>query len=203
MTEYTVEIQPDFLERQAKAQPLAAVAELVWNGLDADATVVSVDFEEDALGGMAKIIVTDDGHGIPYEEAPPLFRHLGGSWKKRAGVTKTRKRMLHGQDGKGRFKAFALGSVVDWTITYLRASKLYQYNVSITDRDIRHVHISDELPARPGAKTGVRVAISELKRGNLISLRADNSVQGFSEIFAIYLKNYRTVTISISSPVNA
>jgi hypothetical protein len=34
MTEYTVEIQPDFLERQAKAQPIAAVAELIWNGLD-------------------------------------------------------------------------------------------------------------------------------------------------------------------------
>jgi hypothetical protein len=33
MTEYKVEVQPDFLERQAKAQPIAAVAELIWNGL--------------------------------------------------------------------------------------------------------------------------------------------------------------------------
>jgi hypothetical protein len=33
MTEYSVEIQPDFLERQAKAQPIAAVAELIWNAL--------------------------------------------------------------------------------------------------------------------------------------------------------------------------
>ena len=36
MTDYTVEIQPDFLERQAKVQPIAAVAELIWNGLDAE-----------------------------------------------------------------------------------------------------------------------------------------------------------------------
>ena len=38
MTEhsYTVEVQPDFLERQSKARPVQAVAELIWNGLDAD-----------------------------------------------------------------------------------------------------------------------------------------------------------------------
>jgi len=36
MTNYTVEIQPDFLERLTKAQPIPAVSELIWNGLDAD-----------------------------------------------------------------------------------------------------------------------------------------------------------------------
>ena len=82
MAEYSVEIQPDFLERQAKAQPIAAVAELIWNGLDADATAVTVDFEDDKLGGMNRIIVTDNGHGIPHADAPILFRNLGGSWKK-------------------------------------------------------------------------------------------------------------------------
>jgi hypothetical protein len=34
--------------------------------------------------------------------------------------TKIHKRQLHGQEGRGRFKAFALGSVVDWTSTYAR-----------------------------------------------------------------------------------
>ena len=44
MTEhsYTVEVQPDFLERQTKANPVQAVAELIWNGLDADATRIHV-----------------------------------------------------------------------------------------------------------------------------------------------------------------
>ena len=55
MTEYAVEVQPDFLERQAKAQPIAAVAELIWNGLDADATAITVDLEDDQLGGFRRI----------------------------------------------------------------------------------------------------------------------------------------------------
>jgi DNA topoisomerase VI subunit B len=97
MTEYSVEIQPDFLERQTKAQPIAAVAELIWNGLDADATAITVDLEDDQLGGMRRIIVTDNGHGIPHADAPTLFRNLGGSWKKHGARTKLRNRQLHGQ----------------------------------------------------------------------------------------------------------
>lgn len=33
---YTVEVQTDFLQRQTKARPVRAVAESVWNGLDAE-----------------------------------------------------------------------------------------------------------------------------------------------------------------------
>jgi sensor histidine kinase regulating citrate/malate metabolism len=80
--EYSVEVQSDFLERQTKALPIAAVAELIWNGLDADAMHIDVELKDDGLGGLLKIVVTDDGHGIPHAEAPTLFRNLGGSWKK-------------------------------------------------------------------------------------------------------------------------
>jgi hypothetical protein len=196
MTDYTVEIQSDFLERQAKAQPIAAVAELIWNGLDADATAITVDLEGDNLGGLSRIIVTDNGHGIPYAEAPTLFGNLGGSWKKHGALTKIHKRQLHGQEGRGRFKAFALGSVVDWTSTYAHDDKLFRYEITIVDRDIRRVRIGDEAPVNGKAPLGVTVVVSELKH-NFVSLRPENSIQEFSEIFAIYLKNYRDVTIMI------
>jgi Histidine kinase-, DNA gyrase B-, and HSP90-like ATPase len=197
MTEYTVEIQPDFLERQAKAQPIAAVAELIWNGLDADATAVTVDFEDDKLGGLKRIIVTDNGHGIPHTEAPTLFRNLGGSWKKHGARTKFRNRQLHGQDGRGRFKAFALGDVVDWKSTYARDGKLFRYDITMLESDIRHVRIGDEVAVAGGAPTGMIAVVSELKQ-NFVSLKPENSVQEFSEIFAIYLKNYRDIAIIIA-----
>jgi hypothetical protein len=196
MTDYTVEIQPDFLERQARAQPIAAVAELIWNGLDADATAISVDFEDSSLGGLGRIIVTDDGHGIPHADAPTLFGNLGGSWKKHGARTKIRNRQLHGQEGRGRFKAFALGSVVDWKNTYTRDGELFRYEISILDRDIRRVRIGDEELVNGSAPTGVTVVVSELKR-TFVSLRSEHSIQEFSEIFAIYLKNYRDVAIII------
>ena len=92
MTEhsYTVEVQPDFLERQAKARPVQAIAELIWNGLDADAARVDVQLEFGELG-MTKIVVRDDGLGIPHDEAPDLFTRLGGSWKTPGGSHQDKK----------------------------------------------------------------------------------------------------------------
>lgn len=198
MTDYSVEVQADFLERQAKAQPIAAVAELIWNGLDADATKIAVDLENDHLGGLQRIIVTDNGHGIPYADAPTLFRNLGGSWKKHGARTKSLQRQLHGQEGRGRFKAFALGAAADWKTTYARDGQLFRYEITILEHDIRRVSIAEEAPVNGHAPTGVTVVVSDLKR-NFISLKPENSAQEFSEIFAIYLKNYRDVVIIIGS----
>ena len=42
--QYPVEVQSDFLEKITRAKPVQALAELIWNGLDADAGRVSVSF---------------------------------------------------------------------------------------------------------------------------------------------------------------
>lgn len=192
---YDVEIQPDFLERQTKALPIAAVSELIWNGLDADATEVNVEFPSDQMGGMSKIIVSDNGTGISYSEAPILFKNLGGSWKKNGSLTHKNRRILHGQEGKGRFKAFALGAAVDWKTVYANGKTSHAYKISILESNIRQLKISDEKQAK-GEKTGTTVVISDLKR-NFVSLRPESSVQEFSEIFALYLKHYKDVVITI------
>ena len=78
MQEIKVEVRRDFLERQAKAQPIQALAELVWNGLDADAASINIEVENDARGGMSKIVVTDNVHGMPRAEAPQLYQKSRG-----------------------------------------------------------------------------------------------------------------------------
>ena len=70
--EYSVEVKDDFIERQAKASPIQALSELIWNALDADATSISIDLENDGLGGLAKIHVRDDGHGLAWHDAQLL-----------------------------------------------------------------------------------------------------------------------------------
>lgn len=191
--EYSVEVKDDFIERQAKASPVQAVSELIWNALDADATAISVELEDDGLGGLSRIHICDDGHGMPRSEAPALFCNLGGSWKRRTMHTKTRHRVLHGQEGRGRFKAFALGAAVDWTVVYDKGGTASKYQITILERDISRVRISDE-EALPGGTPGVIATLSDLKR-QFSSLKPENAVQDLSEIFAIYLKNYRDVAI--------
>jgi len=196
MTFEVFDIKPDndHIARQAKAQPVQALSELIWNALDADATVVSIEIENDKLGGISKIFVQDNGHGIPRDEAPNLFGKLGGSWKRMAMHTKTRQRILHGKEGRGRFKAFALAETVDWTVVYDRAGKPKKFDITILEREIGRVRISEEIEYL-GATSGVTVRLSELK-GQLSVLKPENAIQDLAEIFAIYLKNYRDVTIS-------
>src|SRR3954447_17727652 len=98
---FTVEVQPDFIERQSKTRPLEALAEIIWNGLDADATQIDIRLSHNEFG-LSAITVHDNGTGIPYDEAYEMFRRLGGSWKKRGGHTKVKNRMLHGSEGRGR-----------------------------------------------------------------------------------------------------
>ena len=177
MTEhsYTVEVQPDFLERQSKARPVQAVAELVWNGLDADASRVDVRVEYGDLG-MTRVIVRDNGHGIPYEDAPQLFTRLGGSWKKVGGRTKTKQRILHGYEGRGRFKVFALGRVADWRVTYRTDEGEFRtYVITMLEDNIREVRVTQEDSLADGS-TGVEIAVSELHH-DYRSLEAEHAGQ--------------------------
>jgi hypothetical protein len=181
---FTVEVQPDFIERQSKTRPIEALAEIIWNGLDADATQIDVRLSHNQIG-LTSVTVHDNGTGIQHTDAYEMFRRLGGSWKKRGGYTKIKNRILHGSEG-----------VADWKVTYQAKEGLRTYVISLLESDIRAGRISDDHPAPLGAHTGVEVTVSELHR-NFQSLEAENSIQELSEIFALYLKNYRDVKISI------
>ena len=49
--------------------------------------------------------------------------------------------MLHGQEGRGRFKAFALGNVADWKVVYDNAGTPSCYDIAILEREIERVRI--------------------------------------------------------------
>src|SRR5256885_2095046 len=114
MKRVEVSVQNDYLERMSKTRPLSAVAELIWNSLDADADSVKVKLTENNMGGLERLVVRDNGHGLDYESSEQAFGSLGGSWKRREQKTRGKKRSLHGRQGKGRFSAFALGQSVEW-----------------------------------------------------------------------------------------
>ena len=75
-------------------------------------------------------------------------------------------------------------------------AQLLQYDISIIENEIRKVIISDPRPC-PHGQSGVTVVVTELKR-QFPGLEPQHSLQKFSEVFAIYLKNYRNVNINIA-----
>lgn len=193
----SVAVRDDFVARQTKAKPVPALAELLWNSLDGDASEVSVEFARDDLaGGMSKIIVYDNGDGFSRTDSRALFGNLGGSWKRRVRQTKRNNRMIHGQEGRGRYKAFALGHSVTWKVCYDEPSGRKAFEIRLLEADLTDVTISEEVPA-PEQSTGVIVEINDLRR-DFKTFESDDGLQDLNEIFALYLMNYRGVSISIA-----
>ncbi len=191
-----VAVQDDFIEKQTRSRPIAALAELIWNSLDGGACRVTVEYEDNDLGGLSKIAVHDDGAGFSRAEAPTLFGNLGGSWKRHTRHTRTKNRLVHGQEGRGRYKAFALGQSVEWKVCYLHDDgEPRAFEIRILDSNLKDVAITDER-REVGRKTGVIVEIADTKK-NVRALFSDERVQELAEAFALYLIGYKNVTVQI------
>ncbi|NJA04795.1 DNA mismatch repair protein [Methylococcaceae bacterium WWC4] len=192
-----VQVKKDHISKQTKSQPIQALAEIIWNALDADATKVEVLFKENPTEGLGieQIILRDNGHGMPYQDADQLFSSLGGSWKAHRRVSQQQQRFLHGQEGKGRFKAFALGRVVEWHVNYKENDHFYAFNIQGRADDIDQFLLS-EITQPDVKKTGVEVIISELHKQFKL-LDADYAIEKLAPVFALYLSNYPGIILSV------
>lgn len=200
----SVMVQPDHLERLSSARdPLIAIAELVWNGLDADAEDVSVELAENGLGGLQTITIIDDGHGLPYGDGLNAFRNLGGSLKL-PGHRSARGRFQHGQLGKGRFRAFGLGSHVRWESTYRDGPTVLSYSITGNRENLGSFLFTSPQPTLQ--TPGMRVTIENL-RASFRSLDLSVAPAALARIFALYLQQYPNVRIryagTLVDPVSA
>jgi hypothetical protein len=190
---YRVLVERDHIKKLASAKPVQAVAELIWNAVDADATRIDLEIESDDIA-MRSVTVRDNGHGIPHSDVEALFGKLGGSWKAHGNRSKTRGRILHGKEGKGRFKALALGRVADWIVRYRDGNKLFGYKITVLRDDLVDVRVTESKECDPALGTGVEVRVTELDR-TYRSLEPQYAVQSLSEIFALYLTDYADVGV--------
>jgi hypothetical protein len=194
----TIDVSPrqDFWHRLCRTRPLRAVSEIVWNAFDADADNVSVELRLNPLGGLHEIIISDDGSGIPLDEASEhRFAALGGSWKARVQRTAQR-RLMHGKYGEGRFRAFALGGIVVWDTVIREGEQLYSYEIMGTTQKPGQFILSDKRAISDGS-TGTTVYIRNPEPADA-SILSDEFREHMSRIFAPYLLNYRDIKLTIA-----
>ena len=188
-----VQVKRDHLEALvASKSPLASVAELIWNSFDADASTVAVRFDHNKLDGLECIRVSDDGTGIDYDDANTLFGNLGGSWKSEKRRTRSG-RNLHGKSGKGRFRAFALGSLVEWDTRSRRNENVIDFSVRGSLVNLEAFELTDPVEAR-SSTTGTEVTITNVHK-NFVSLTNSDAPKQIAKSFAVYLAEYPGLTI--------
>lgn len=165
-----VQAGQDHLLQYAKRNPIDALTELIWNGLDAEANEVDVTVETRSLGGddpllstVVSITVRDNGHGITPEIAVKSFPSLGDSWKKGLnGRTLNQIRILHGSKGRGRFATYSLGHRVRWTsVSKDEAGKFHQIEILGDAKRVNGFDIEEPVDADGPAGTVVVVDVEQ------------------------------------------
>ncbi|GAA0688226.1 ATP-binding protein [Dyella marensis] len=179
-----IEAKQDFLKSLASnVSPITAVSELIWNGFDAGAQHVKVILEPNDLNGLYAIRVSDDGEGIDRSKVDALFGGLGDSWKAKSHRFKGR--TLHGKNGRGRFRAFALGECVEWRTTYLDGNTPKTYTITGRASQLTGFRASPPLDAETTI-LGTEVVIENLD-SHFPSLTKDSAHLEITKQFAAYL----------------
>ena len=156
--------QHDALQKIAVMRdPVKAVAEFVWNSLDADATEVSVEFIRNGLGGLQSILISDNGNGIPLNRALADFENLGASWKRTTQRTKLN-RALHGKEGQGRLRFFSVAQKATWKTVYNDGDKgLKKLSVEIAAGSLHKCLVNELDSTESDTSSGTVVELAPLK----------------------------------------
>ncbi|KAJ8442861.1 hypothetical protein Cgig2_022227 [Carnegiea gigantea] len=129
-------------------RPVSAVKELIENSLDARSTSINVVIKD---GGLKLIQVSDDGHGIRYEDLPILCeRHTTSKLSKFEDLQSIKSMGFRGE---------ALASmtyVAHVTVTTITPGQLHGYRVSYRDG------VMEQEPKPCAAVKGTQIAIENL-----------------------------------------
>lgn len=103
----------DSLGIQMYQSPVAAIAELIANAWDADATEVIVELPE-SLSGEPKIVVRDNGGGMTFRQCQDRYLNVGRN-RRVVDATDTSPggRPILGRKGIGKFAGFGIAELLE------------------------------------------------------------------------------------------
>lgn len=190
MTILTLKAKHDHLQKVASTRDyVKALAEFVWNALDADATRTSVDFVRNGLGGLESIVIRDNGTGISKARAEHDFESLGESWKLQTSKTPIFSRAIHGKEGQGRLRFFSIARKASWDSVHQNGTALARLKIEIEADHLQTSNVSEEPITVANPQVGTTVELSLLK-DSFDWLVSEEAKADFNATFALYVLQY-------------
>lgn len=162
MSSQTVEITSNGIRKILnKYTPERAIAEYVWNGFDAKATIINIyiDFDNQEFDTVSEIRVCDNGIGICYEELASKFKQFYESQKNIANDRGTD--LTRGKNGYGRFTFHKFARFAKWKTLYRKGEGIISYDIGISNDNLK-----DYTPTSPTqskeTETGTCVVFNEI-----------------------------------------
>ena len=156
----------------------AAISEYIWNGFEANAKKVSIEYTLNEAFGVKELIIKDNGDGINYDELGETFGAFLASKKNLLSLQIKSK----ANKGKGRFSFIAFSSNAEWHTVYKDNNVYKEYDINMSS-DKKEVIDCSEPQLSDRQETG-----TEVKFTNINTLTAEN--MGFEIIEPALLKDF-------------
>jgi hypothetical protein len=143
-----------------------AIAELISNSYDADATKVEVNVPLDApLTASSEIVIRDDGIGMTFDDLNDKYLVVGRD-RRTTGDRSPGGRLVLGRKGLGKLAGFGIAKVV--TVTSVREGWLTSFRMSYdkilaSNTQPYKPTVLDDRAARKGEFDGTEIRLSELQ----------------------------------------
>ncbi len=152
----------DHLGIQMYQSPTAAIAEMVSNAWDADATEVNITLPTHE---NRTIVIKDNGIGMTFEECQKKFLTVGFDKRKDNPVAKSKlfNRDLMGRKGIGKFAGFGIAEIIEICTTSQETGEKTSFTL-----DINKIRSSDDYVKTESMAIDVtfRTGPSELEKEN-------------------------------------
>ena len=138
-----------------------AICEYIWNGFDAEATEVKVDFDVNNLGGIKELRITDNGTGIRFESLDRTFRPFFESYREFKKAANLKVSAIHGKNGVGRLTFFRFARAALWESVYSsNGGSPYRFSISVDVNSLNTYRNST--PVLCDSPTGTAVTFTDI-----------------------------------------
>jgi hypothetical protein len=155
MKKHTAKITSKSIEQSGLPSDFKkAIAEYIWNGFDANASIVELYIDANAVGYINSFSISDNGFGINLGRIDETFGQFMDSHK-----TKTfdQNGFVKGKAGKGRFSFTNFCNKAIWETTFeSKESDFLKYNITIEKGKLQDFQTSDKIVSN-SQKTGTIV----------------------------------------------
>ena len=153
------------------------ISEMVANAWDADASKVEIFLQEGDIGADSKIVLSDDGHGMTYEEIGEKYLRVGRKRRVKEGGDQTpNSRNVMGRKGIGKLSVFGIAKRAEIKTVSSGKASVFQMDVddmlSEAQRSGKYMPKTIAANEETDEGDGTTITLTNLTRKNPIDAQA-------------------------------
>lgn len=174
-----------------------AICEYIWNGFEANAKNVELEWKHNQLDGGDIISIADNGDGINFNNLDNTFGTFLASQKNSLSL----KAKSKANKGKGRFSFMCCASDVLWKTVYsdTETQTNYEYELSLSDSSKEFIDCSEPQPTIKG--TGTIATLLNVFGFDLNDLQSEEFTNYLLTEFVWYLYLNKNTSLHVNGQV--